>query len=226
MIRELNSMRQGTQSGSKATSMVIFLHGYGADGDDLMGLAKSLGPVMPDTVFVSPDGPEECSGNEQGRQWFSVPWIDGTSEEDAVAGMLLAEKDLNAYIDKVVEEEGVTIEKTALFGFSQGTMMALQLVPRRKEVFAAVVGFSGSLMLPDSLREEVISRPPVMLLHGEDDEVVPKEALNKAEFALETLGFEIYPYIMPGTGHGIASDGLSVAAGFMREKLAIDGDMQ
>lgn len=226
MTRELNSMRQGTQSGSKATSMVIFLHGYGADGDDLMGLAKSLGPVMPDTVFVSPDGPEECSGNEQGRQWFSVPWIDETSEEDAVAGMLLAEKDLNAYIDKVVEGEGVTIEKTALFGFSQGTMMALQLAPRREDVFAAVVGFSGSLMLPDSLREEVISRPPVMLLHGEDDEVVPKEALNKAEFALETLGFEIYPYIMPATGHGIASDGLSVAAGFMREKLGIEGDMQ
>ncbi|HBQ36969.1 MAG TPA: phospholipase [Rhodobacteraceae bacterium] len=225
MTRELNGMRQGAASG-KATSMVIFLHGYGADGDDLMGLAKPLAPYMPDTVFVSPDGPEECAGNEAGRQWFSVPWIDNSSEEDAVAGMKVAVEDLNVYIDKIVKEEGVSIEKTVLFGFSQGTMMALQLAPRREEVFAAVVGFAGSLMLPDDLREEVISHPPVMLLHGEDDDVIPPEALNKAEFALNTLGFEVYPYIMQKTGHGIASDGLSVAAGFMREKLGIEGELQ
>ncbi|PIE14708.1 MAG: phospholipase [Rhodobacterales bacterium] len=223
MIRDLSGMRQGAASG-KARSMLIFLHGYGADGDDLMGLAKPLAPYMPDTVFVSPDAPELCAGDAGGRQWFSVPWIDQSSEEDAVRGMRQSVMDLNAYIDKVVEEEGVTIENTVLFGFSQGTMMALQLAPRRDEVFAAVVGFSGRLMLPDELRDEVISFPPVLLLHGEKDDVVTPEALNKAEFALSTLGFEIYPYIMQNTGHGISSDGLSVAAGFMREKLGIEGD--
>ena len=87
---------------------------------------------------------------------------------------------------------------------------------------AAVVGFSGSLMLPDELREQVVSRPPVMLLHGDKDEVVPPEALNKAEFALDTLGFEVYAFVMENAGHGIASDGLSVATGFMREKLGIE----
>jgi phospholipase/carboxylesterase len=221
MTRKLNGMRQGATSG-KATSMVIFLHGYGADGDDLMGLAKPLADYMPDTVFVSPDGPEVCGGNQEGRQWFSVPWIDNTSEEDAVAGMKLAVEDLNVYVDDMVEKEGVTIEKTVIFGFSQGTMMALQMAPRRAQAFAAVVGFSGSLMLPDDLREQVISRPPVMLLHGDQDEVVPPEALNKAEFALSTLGFEVYAFVMENAGHGIASDGLSVAAGFMREKLGIE----
>ena len=100
--------------------------------------------------------------------------------------------------------------------------MALQVAPRRKDTLAAVVGFSGSLMLPDALRDEVVSRPPVMLLHGDKDEVVPPEALNKAEFALDTLGFEVYAFVMENATHGIASDGLSVATGFMREKLGID----
>jgi len=225
MTRDLNGMRQGAASG-KATSMVIFLHGYGANGDDLMGLAKPLADYMPDTVFVSPDAPEVCAGNQDGRQWFSVPWIDNSSEEDAVAGMKLAVNDLNAYIDRMLEGEGISAGKTVIFGFSQGAMMALQLAPRRKDVFAAVVGFSGSLMLPDDLREQVVSRPPVMLLHGDQDEVVPPEALNKAEFALDKLGFEVYAFVMENAGHGIAGDGLSVAAGFMCEKLGIEGEPQ
>jgi len=221
MTRELNSVRQAAASGN-ATSMVVFLHGYGADGDDLMGLAKPLAEYLPDTVFLAPDGPEKCAGNQAGRQWFSVPWIDNSSEEDAVSGMHRAVDDLNAFLDKAAQQEGVSLENTILFGFSQGTMMALQLAPRRNEVLAAVVGFSGSLMLPDDLRDQLVTRPPVMLLHGDQDEVVPPEALNKAEFALDTLGFEVYAFVMENAAHGIASDGLSVATGFMREKLGIE----
>ncbi|MCK4712019.1 MAG: alpha/beta fold hydrolase [Marinosulfonomonas sp.] len=221
MTRVLKSMKRAAASG-KATSLVVFLHGYGANGDDLMGLAGTLAPYLPDTVFLAPDAPEECVGNPDGLQWFSVPWIDGSKEEDAVAGMKQAADDLDTYLDKVIEEEGISPDKVALFGFSQGTMIALQVAPRRSEAVAAVVGFSGSLMLPDALREQVVSRPPVMLLHGDKDEVVPPEALNKAEFALDTLGFEVYAFVMENAGHGIASDGLSVAAGFMREKLGIE----
>ena len=214
-------MRRAAGSG-KATSLMVLLHGYGADGDDLMGLANTMAPYFPDTVFVAPDAPEKCAGNAAGYQWFSVPQVDGASEEDAVSGMMQSAADLNAYLDTVMQEEGITHDKTVVFGFSQGTMMALQVVPRRADPVAAIVGFSGSLMLPDALRDEVVTKPPVMLLHGDKDEVVPPEALNKAEFALDTLGFEVYAFVMENAAHGIASDGLSVATGFMREKLGIE----
>jgi len=221
MTRELKSMRRAAGSG-KATSLMVLLHGYGADGDDLMGLANTMAPYFPDTVFVAPDAPEKCAGNAAGYQWFSVPQVDGASEEDAVSGMMQSAVDLDAYLDTVMQEEGITPDKTVVFGFSQGTMMALQVVPRRADPVAGIVGFSGSLMLPDALRDEVVTKPPVMLLHGDKDEVVPPEALNKAEFALDTLGFEVYAFVMENAAHGIASDGLSVATGFMREKLGIE----
>jgi len=221
MTRNLKTLRRASATG-KDTSLMILLHGYGADGDDLMGLATQMAPYFPDTVFVAPDAPEKCAGNASGFQWFSVPQVDASVEEDAVSGMMQSATDLNAYLDQMMTVEGVSADKTVLFGFSQGTMMALQVAPRRKEVLAAVVGFSGSLMLPDALRDEVISRPPVMLLHGDKDEVVPPEALSKAEFALDTLGFEVYAFVMENAAHGIASDGLSVATGFMREKLGIE----
>lgn len=221
MTKSLKSMRRDAQSG-KATSLLVFLHGYGADGDDLMGLAGALAAYLPDTVFVAPDAPAKCAGNTAGFQWFSVPQVDGASEEDAVAGMKKSAAELDVFLDTVMTEEGIAADKTILFGFSQGTMMALQVAPRRADPFAAVVGFSGSLMLPDALRDEVVSRPPVMLLHGDKDEVVPPEALSKAEFALDTLGFEVYAFVMENAAHGIASDGLSVATGFIREKLGIE----
>ncbi len=221
MARELKSLRRASASG-KDTSLMILLHGYGADSDDLMGLAEQMASYFPDTVFVAPDAPEKCAGNAAGYQWFSVPQVDASTEEDAVSGMQQSAADLDAFLDHTLKSEGIDADKTVLFGFSQGTMMALQVAPRRKETLAAVVGFSGSLMLPDALRDEVVSKPPVMLLHGDKDEVVPPEALSKAEFALDTLGFEVYAFVMENAAHGIASDGLSVAAGFMREKLGIE----
>ncbi|WP_456386260.1 alpha/beta hydrolase [Profundibacter sp.] len=221
MIRKLKSTRRAAASG-KPTSLMVFLHGYGADGDDLMGLASQMAAYFPDTVFVAPDAPQTCAGNAAGFQWFSVPQVDGASEEDAVEGMMQSARDLDAFLDQVMEQEGVSADKCVIFGFSQGTMMALQVAPRRQQPLAAVVGFSGSLMLPDALRDEVVSRPPVMLLHGDKDEVVPPEALSKAEFALDALGFEVYAFVMENAAHGIASDGLSVASGFLREKLGIE----
>lgn len=221
MTRKLKTLRRASSSG-KDTSMIVLLHGYGADGDDLMGLAAQMADYFPDTVFLAPDAPEKCAGNAAGFQWFSVPQVDESTEQDAVKGMQQSAKDLDAYLDQMMKTEGVAADKTVLFGFSQGTMMALQVAPRRADVLAAVVGFSGSLMLPDALRDEVVTRPPVMLLHGDKDEVVPPEALSKAEFALDTLGFEVYAFVMENAAHGIASDGLSVATGFMREKLGIE----
>ncbi len=220
MTRVLNSERREAASG-KGTSLVVFLHGYGANAQDLLGLADPLAPHMPDTVFVAPDAPEQCAGSPMGYQWFPIPWIDGSSEEDSAAGMERAVGDLNAYLDTVMQEEGISADKTVLFGFSQGTMMALYVAPRRSEAVAGVVGFSGRLMSPELLEDEAVVKPPVLLVHGDQDDVVPPVSLPEAADALTAAGFEVYAHVMKGTAHGIAPDGLSVAAAFMREKLGI-----
>lgn len=220
MTRILNSKRRAAASG-KATSLVIFLHGYGANAEDLMGLADPLAPHMPDTVFAAPDAPEDCAGSPNGFQWFPIPWIDGSSEEDAAKGMDAAVGDLNAYLEQTMADEGITADKTILFGFSQGTMMALHVAPRRAQPVAGVVGFSGRLLTPEALEDEALSKPPVLLIHGDQDDVVPPASLPEAADAFAAAGFEVFAHVMKGTAHGIAPDGLSVAAAFIRDKLAI-----
>jgi len=206
----------------EADSMVIFLHGYGADGNDLLGLAEPLKPHLPDTLFLAPNAPERSAMNPMGYQWFPIPWIDGASQEAAADGMARAVDDLNAFLDRVMAEEDMIAEQVALVGFSQGTMMALQVAPRRDEAFAAVVGFSGRLMSPEALADEVVVRPPVLLIHGDQDDVVPPQSLPEAAEALEAAGWtEVYAHIMKGTAHGIAPDGLSVALAFLRERLGV-----
>ncbi len=218
MTRILETHRRDAASGT-AGSAVIFLHGYGADGNDLLGLAEPLAPHLPDTLFLAPDAPERCTGNPFGYQWFPIPWIDGSSEEDAEAGMRAAAGDLNAFLDAVIAEEGLAADRIVLFGFSQGTMMSLQVAPRRAEPVAGVVGFSGRLIAPELLAEEVVSRMPILLVHGDQDDLVPPQALPEAANALTEAGFEVYAHVMQGTGHGIAPDGLSAALGFLNETL-------
>ena len=220
MTRVLQSGRRAARSGT-TRSLVIFVHGYGANGDDLLGLADPLAPHMPDTVFLAPNAPEQCVANPMGYQWFPIPWLDGSSQEAAERSMQAAVGDLNAYIDAAMEDEGVTAENTILFGFSQGTMMSLHVAPRRERALAGVVGFSGRLLEPERLDEETRSRPPVLLIHGDQDEVVPPQSLPAAADALTAAGFEVYAHVSKGTAHGIAPDGLSLAAAFMRDKLGI-----
>jgi phospholipase/carboxylesterase len=201
---------------------VVFLHGYGADGADLLGLAEPMAPHLPDTVFLAPNAPERCAGNPMGYQWFPIPWLDGSPEEAAEAGMAAAVEDLDAYLDCVLEAEGLTADRLALVGFSQGTMMSLHVAPRREAAVAAVVGFSGRLIAPERLTAESRVRPPVLLLHGDSDDVVPFASMQEAGQALVGAGFETYAYVMKGTAHGIAPDGLGQAVGFLRQKLGLD----
>ncbi|MBF9060279.1 prolyl oligopeptidase family serine peptidase [Rhodobacterales bacterium HKCCSP123] len=219
MTRVLDFGKVGAASG-QAESMVIFLHGYGADGNDLLGLAEPLAPHLPDTVFVAPNAPERSVMNPMGFQWFPIPWIDGSSEEEAAAGMARAAEDLNAFLDRMMIDEDMLPEQVALVGFSQGTMMSLHVAPRREDPVAGVVGFSGRLVNPEALAEEVVVRPPILLVHGDRDDVVPPQSLPEAAEALERAGFtEVYAHIMQGTAHGIAPDGLSVALAFLRQVL-------
>lgn len=218
MTRELQFGVKEATSG-KARSLVVFLHGYGADGADLLGLADPLAPHLPDTRFVAPDAPEACAGSPMGRQWFPIPWIDGSSEAAAAKGLALATVDLNAFLDQQLAATGLGPEQLAIVGFSQGTMMALHVAPRRAQPIAGIVAFSGRLLQPESLAAEAISKPPVLLIHGDADEVVPFADMGLAGRALTDAEFETYGHVSKGTGHGIAPDGLSVALQFLKGRL-------
>ena len=221
MTRVLKAERKEPLSG-QTRSVVVFLHGYGANGADLLGLADPLSEHLPDTLFVAPDAPERCAGAPFGFQWFPIPWIDGSSEEESMRGMNASIEDLNAFLDALMVDEDVLPEQVVLFGFSQGTMMSLHVAPRREDALAGIVAFSGRLLSPDTLKDEVVSRMPVMLVHGEADDVVPPQSLPEAAEALDQAGFkDVFAHIMKGTGHGIAPDGLSVSLAFMRDKLGL-----
>ena len=221
MTRGLNAQRRAPLSG-ETRSVVVFLHGYGANGADLLGLADPLGEHLPDTLFVAPDAPESCAGAPFGFQWFPIPWIDGSSEEEAARGMQAATDDLNAFLDSILVEEDLLPEQMVLLGFSQGSMMSLHVAPRREDPVAGVIAFSGRLLQPEVLPDETVSRMPILLVHGDADDVVPVQSLPQAAQALQDAGFtEVFAHIMKGTAHGIAPDGLSVALAFMRDKLSL-----
>lgn len=221
MTRVLKAGRKAPVSGD-TRSAVVFVHGYGANGADLLGLADVLGKYLPDTLFVAPDAPETIPGMPFGFQWFPIPWLDGSSEEEARRGMAAAVEDFNAFLDALMVDEDLLPEQVVLFGFSQGTMMSLHVAPRREDPIAGVVAFSGRLLEPELLADEVVSRMPILLVHGDADDVVPPQSLPQAAEALQGAGFkEIYAHVMKGTGHGIDQDGLGVALAFMRDKLSL-----
>lgn len=222
-MSELNFERRASASGEDS-SIVLFLHGYGADGKDLLGLAEPLAPHLPDTVFIACNAPERSMANPQGFQWFPIPWIDGSTDAAAAEGMLRAAKVLDAFIDKILADEGLSPDRLVLFGFSQGTMMSLHVAPRRTDPVAGVVGFSGRLMMPEKLQSEMVSSPPILLVHGNQDDVVPFEEMQMAGEALQAAEFQVFAHVMEGTAHGIAPDGLSVALAFIREVL--DGERE
>ncbi len=218
MTREIQFKRKGPES---AKRLVVFLHGYGADGADLLGLADVMARHLPETAFVAPDAPDRSVANPMGFQWFPIPWIDGSSDIEAGAGMAASADDLNAFLDKLLQDEGVNPGGLALFGFSQGTMMSLRVAPGRDDAFAAVVGFSGRLMQPERLAKAP-SKPPILLIHGDADHVVSYDSMAAAEVALTDAGFSVQTHTMPGTGHGIDPGGLTRAVGFLRAAFALD----
>ena len=205
----------------KADSLVIFLHGYGADGEDLIGLAEPLAPHLPSTRFLAPNAPQRCTNNPMGYQWFPIPWLDGSSPVEASMAAFAAFDLLGRWLDEVAE--ATPPERTVLLGFSQGTMMALQVGLRRPRPLAGIVGFSGRLLEPQRLAAEITARPSVLLVHGDQDPMVPFASLAEAEGALTAAGVETRTHVSKGVGHGIAPDGLGLAVAFIRERLGPGG---
>ena len=215
----LSGPRVDAASG-ESSSLVIFLHGYGADGNDLIGLAQPLAQVLPNTAFISPDAPEPCRAAPMGRQWFPISYLDGSSEQEMNDGFVRAGTILHAFIDERIAESGLSADRVALVGFSQGTMMSLEVGLRREQALAGIVGFSGRLLRAETLDEEIKSKPPVLLVHGADDPMVPPASLDAARGALDNVGVEVGAHMRPGLGHGIDPGGLQLAAEFLSRVLA------
>jgi phospholipase/carboxylesterase len=216
----LDGPRCGSASG-KTTSLVVFLHGFGANGDDLFGLARSLAPILPNTAFASPNAPEPCELGGPGLQWFGLIHPDGPKQAWA-AGADLAAPLLSAYLAAELARYGLDRSRLALVGFSQGTMMALHVGLAFGPPVAAIVGFSGRLIAPAQLKPHPDGRPPILLIHGDADTVVPSSNLEAAALSLRAVGLKPETLLRPGLAHGIDEPGLVAAAQFLVQHLPPD----
>ena len=204
-------------SGGAPRKLVLLLHGLGADGNDLIGLAEPWGRLVPDACFAAPDAPEPCDMAPMGRQWFS---LGDRSPERMADGIARAAEALNADIDARLAALGLAEGDLALVGFSQGTMMSLHIAYRRATPCAGVLGFSGRLVGVDSLASELRARPPALLIHGDADDLVPVGALFEAATTLGACDVPVQWHVSRGIGHGIAPDGLEMGGLFLRDMLA------
>lgn len=210
------------RSGGPATSLVVLLHGYGADGRDLIDLGDYWAPLLPGAAFVAPHAPEPLAVAPVGRQWFGYVARD---DRERWAGVQSTHGALDAFLDAELARLDLPGSRLALVGFSQGTMMALHTGLRRKVAPAGIVGFSGIHVLPPEramaeFDAEIVARPPVLLIHGDLDQVVPPVALPRAVESLQARGIEVRAHLSNGLAHGIDATGLSLAGSFLSEVLA------
>ena len=215
---KLSGPSHGPHNGGKPGHLVVLLHGYGADGNDLIGLAPVLAPLMPDVVFHAPNAPHPCEGNPMGYQWFGISRLD---PHVAAAGVRAAAPYVDAFLDDLLAQYGLDESKTVLIGFSQGTMMSLHVGLRRARQLAGIIGFSGMLAAHESLGTEIKSRPPVLLMHGDADPMLPFQLTERAAEVLRQHGVQVRMHIAQGLGHSIDERGLSYAARFLLEAFKL-----
>lgn len=201
-------------AGGAPDALVVLLHGIGANGEDLIGLADALAPRFPRAAFHAPDAPHPYAEAGFGYQWFPRE-----PEPARLDGVRAASEVVNAHLDGLLDALGLDSRRCVLIGFSQGCMAALHAAPRMERRLAGVVGFSGALLDAETLPDKTRSKPPFLLAHGSADIVVPPTATAEASQTLDGLGFEVEAHILPGLGHGIDERGLELAAQFMERVL-------
>jgi phospholipase/carboxylesterase len=219
-MTELDGPRLEPRRGT-ARQLVIFLHGYGADGNDLIELGRAWQQLLPDAAFVSPHAPEPCAQAPVGRQWFGLTFRD---PGERWKGVNQAAPTLERFLDAELKRRNLPPGALALVGFSQGTMMSLHVGLRRAVAPAAIVGYSGMLVLPNdgppqTVAKEIRSRPPVLLVHGDQDELIPPQALFHASQSLAELEVPVEWHISSGIGHGIDGEGLRHGGEFLARRL-------
>ena len=200
-----------------ATALVVLLHGYGANGEDLIGLAEAWQSVLPDAAFVAPDAPAPLpEAGSSARQWFDLTFRD---PGELWRGVNLAGPVLERFLDAELQRYRLPAHRMALVGFSQGTMMALHVGLRRATPPAAIVGFSGLIAGPEHLTGDIKSRPRVQLIHGEQDDLIPVEALYQTRDVLAEAQIPVEWHVRPGIGHGIDPAGVALAGQFLAQAL-------
>ena len=208
---ELNHYIQDPYQGKIIKQVIVLLHGYGSNGRDLISLAPYWKQSAPNAAFVSPDAPFPCETGI-GYQWFSLA---PRTQEEYLADIEETHDILNDYLDKVLREHGLEDHHLALVGFSQGTMMSLYTGPRRKGRIAGILGYSGNIIGEETLK--TYNRPPVHLIHGEADSVVPIDSYHKTVKLLKRKGFRVSGYTTPELEHSIDSQGIESGAEFISE---------
>lgn len=217
-----NVYELGPASGDAPKQVVVLLHGLGSNGQDLISLAPYFAKDLPDAIFISPDAPFACDmvplGYPNSYQWFSLQSRD---PESMLAGAKTAEPILRAFIDEALKKYKVPADKLALVGFSQGTMMSLYTAPRYEQKLAGVLGYSGALIGEEGLIQDPdeYQKPPIHLIHGQADDVVPVAAYAHAKQALESAGFSVSGHATPGLTHSIDEAGIVSGAAFLAAGL-------
>jgi phospholipase/carboxylesterase len=217
---KLDGPRIEPRSGN-AKQLVVFLHGYGADGNDLIDIGRAWQGVLPDAAFASPHAPHPCGQAPSGREWFPLT-MRGPGER--WTGVNAAAPALNSFLDLELQHRQLAPSVLALVGFSQGTMMALHVGLRRAVPPAAIVGYSGMLVVSedvdvDKFAAEIRSRPPVLLIHGDQDQLIPVQALMHAAQGLASLDIPAEWHISSGIGHGIDQEGLRQGGEFLARQF-------
>jgi phospholipase/carboxylesterase len=220
MAATLDGPRLAPQSG-RARQLIVFLHGYGADGNDLIDIGRAWQQLLPDAAFVSPHAPRPCGQAPTGREWFQLTFRD---PNERWSGVHAAAPILNQFLDAELARHALPPSALALVGFSQGTMMALHVGLRRAVPPAAIVGYSGLLVTPasgevEAMANEIVSRPPVLLVHGDRDDLIPAQALFQASQGLAALGVPVEWHLSQGIGHGIDGEGLRHGGEFLARRL-------
>ena len=209
--------RLGNQPPEK---IVIFCHGYGANGQDLIGLALNWQQDMPTISYFSPDAPFKSPGMPGGFQWWDIA---GFSEAEQEAGVTMAGPILNTFIDQTLDDAGLQEEDLALVGFSQGTMLSLFVGLQRARPLAGIVGYSGAVAAPELLSRSIQSRPPVLLVHGDVDHMIPPTAMTASERFLKQNDVDVQTHLSQGMGHGIAPDGINLGRDFLMKVFNLAG---
>ena len=215
-MNNYNIYRQNPAAGGNANKLVVFLHGYGADGKDLIDLAKPFGMALPNASFISPDAPHTCAMSPQGRQWFPI--------EEIPKGAIKASLGLLGLIDYEAKKLNLTFKDVILIGFSQGAMMSMQCLLINNEQLGAIIGYSGALKEEniDAADDQILngkhkySDTPILLVHGEQDEVVPFQSLEKSKNLLNKIGFNVQTLSRQDLAHGIDPEGISKGMEFLK----------
>ena len=200
-------------NGVKPDKLVIFLHGVGADGHDLIRLADEF--ALTNAVFLSPNAPFKYDSFPMGYQWFS---LSDYNEDKLYEGIKIALPILQEYIDENLAKYNLEYKDLVLIGFSQGTIMALHMAPRLKGA-CTVIGFSGALVKGDELKGEIKSKPAIFLVHGSDDQVLPISKYRNAYTSLKRMGFDVEGHAIEALGHGISLEGIELANKFLKNRV-------